>query len=91
MKLIDLFSRPRKRARHPDEIAPHVADHRTDRSSMAELVRLLREHDDARDLSGASERSDRPGSPTQRLRSYDQDRHHGEGERGAGTIAGRRR
>ena len=58
MKLADLFSRARRRANYPDEIeAParrgkdpgHGA---ADRSSMADLVRLLKEADDAQKVSG---------------------------------------
>lgn len=49
MKLTDLFARGRKRDQHADEIGPPApaANDRADRSSMADLVRLLREHDDA--------------------------------------------
>jgi len=49
MKLTDLFSRTKRRASYSDAIeAPAPAGHDvTDRSSMAELVRLLKEADDA--------------------------------------------
>jgi hypothetical protein len=48
MKLTDLFARGRKQGQHPGDIALSlsVANERTDRSSMADLVRLLREHDE---------------------------------------------
>ncbi len=48
MKLIDLFSRTKRRAHYPNEIDPPVrlADDGADRSSMADLVRLLREFDE---------------------------------------------
>jgi hypothetical protein len=48
MKLIDIFSRAKRRDAYPDEAdAPaRFADDRTDRSSMAELVRLLEEADE---------------------------------------------
>ncbi len=52
MKLTDLFSRARRRAHYPDRIeapAPLVA---ADRSSMADLVRLLKEADEAQKGSG---------------------------------------
>lgn len=47
MKLIDLFAHGRKQ--HTDESGSSmpVAQDRTDRSSMADLVRLLQEHDEA--------------------------------------------
>jgi hypothetical protein len=50
MKLTDLFfSRARKRAAYTDKIEPpaRVGTDVTDRSSMADLVRLLNEADDA--------------------------------------------
>ena len=59
MKLIDLFSPARKRRRPPDEIDPPshaVTDDRTDRSSMAELVRLLREYDEAQQAAASRAR-----------------------------------
>jgi hypothetical protein len=62
MKLTDLFSRARRRPHRADEIqtAARLAadfDSRagsevTDRSSMAELVRLLKEAEDAQAVSG---------------------------------------
>src|SRR3974377_423043 len=62
MKLTNLFSRARGRARYPDEIkAParlgkDVGNDRgngaADRSSMADLVRLLKEADDAQEGGG---------------------------------------
>ncbi len=56
MKLIDLLSPARRRRRHSDEIhSPgSLADRRTDRSSMAELVRLLQEHDEAQEEGNTS-------------------------------------
>jgi hypothetical protein len=49
MKLTDLFWRDRKRADRPDDVpAPaRRGNDGADRSSMADLVRLLREVDDA--------------------------------------------
>ncbi|WP_156927911.1 hypothetical protein [Bradyrhizobium sp. Tv2a-2] len=54
MKLTDLFWRDRKRADRPDHIpAPaRRGNDGADRSSMAELVRLLREADDAQKNGG---------------------------------------
>lgn len=48
MKLTDLFQRHRKRAaRHTDIAASaHVGGDAADRSSMSDLVRLLREADE---------------------------------------------
>lgn len=45
--IADLLSRVRQRVRQPNEIDPplHLANDPTDHSSMADLVRLLREHD----------------------------------------------
>jgi hypothetical protein len=49
MKLTSLFSRAQRRVPHPDEtdapagLVHDGTDHSTDRSSMAELVRLLHE------------------------------------------------
>ena len=50
MKLTDLFSRTVKRASGPDAIErpARLGEDKTDRSSMADLVRLLRELDDTR-------------------------------------------
>jgi hypothetical protein len=59
MKLTDLFSQARKRRRPPNELDPpdHPAtDDQTDRSSMAELVRLLREYDEAQKAAGVRAR-----------------------------------
>jgi hypothetical protein len=59
MKLTDLLSQARKRRRPPNELNPpdhSTADDRTDRSSMAELVRLLREYDEAQKAAGARAR-----------------------------------
>jgi len=55
MKLTDLFSRARRRAHDfPDETETPVGPGRdsADRSSMADLVRLLKEADDAQTGSG---------------------------------------
>jgi len=55
MKLTDLFSRARRRrARYPDKIeAPaRLGNDGADHSSMADLVRLLKEADDAQQVSG---------------------------------------
>ena len=58
MKLTDLFSRATRRARYPNEIeAPaglgnELGNGAPDRSSMADLVRLLKEADDAQKASG---------------------------------------
>lgn len=45
--IADLLSRVRQRVSHPNEIdpPPHLVNDRADHSSMADLVRLLREHD----------------------------------------------
>ena len=59
MKLTELFSQARKRRQPPNELGPpdhSAADDRTDRSSMAELVRLLREYDEAQKAAGARAR-----------------------------------
>lgn len=60
MKLIDLFAHGRKQ--HPDETGSSISDahDRTDRSSMADLVRLLQEHDDAQNAVTPS-RHKQPG------------------------------
>ncbi len=60
MKLIDLFAHGRKQ--QPDETRPAmpIAHDRTDRSSMADLVRLLQEHDEAQSAMTQS-RHERPG------------------------------
>lgn len=53
MRLTDLFSRTRKRARYPEvEALARVGNGAADHSSMADLVRLLKEADDAQKLSG---------------------------------------
>jgi hypothetical protein len=54
MKLTDLFWRTRRRTNHPDDIPPpaHRGGDGADRSSMADLVRLLKEADDAQNGSG---------------------------------------
>ena len=57
MKLTDLFSRARKRAHDPDysdeiEAPARLGHDSADRSSMADLVRLLREADAAQNGSG---------------------------------------
>jgi hypothetical protein len=59
MKLTNLFRRARRRALYPNEIeAPPgfgnglVGNHMADRSSMADLVRLLKEADDAQGGDG---------------------------------------
>ena len=53
MKLIDLLRRDRKRSERSDEgVALARRADGTDRSSMADLVRLLREADDAPKRSG---------------------------------------
>lgn len=59
MKLIDLFARGRKQ--HPDETGASMsaAHDRTDRSSMADLVRLLEEHDEAQSAMTHREQSGR--------------------------------
>jgi hypothetical protein len=48
MKLTDLFSRARKRAHYPNEIEvpARLGNDAVDRSSMADLVRLLKEAED---------------------------------------------
>jgi hypothetical protein len=48
MKLTDLFSRARKRAHYHDEIEvpARLGNDAVDRSSMADLVRLLKEAED---------------------------------------------
>ena len=59
MKLTELFSQARKRRRPPNELhTPEhpAADNQTDRSSMAELVRLLREYDEEQKAAGARAR-----------------------------------
>jgi hypothetical protein len=54
MKLTDLFWRDRKRGGRPDDVAALArrGSDGADRSSMADLVRLLREADDAQKNSG---------------------------------------
>jgi hypothetical protein len=54
MKLTDLFWRDRNRADRPAELAAPArrAYDPADRSSMAELVRLLKEADDSQKTSG---------------------------------------
>lgn len=54
MKLTDLFWRDRKRADRADDIAAaaRVGSDLADRSSMADLVRLLREADEAQKGGG---------------------------------------
>jgi len=47
MKLADLFSQAQKRRR-----SPKIAEDGTDRSSMAELVRLLQEYEEEEEASG---------------------------------------
>jgi hypothetical protein len=53
MKLIDFFSRAKRRGSYPEEIdaQARLANDRTDRSSMADLVRLLQKHDRSRQES----------------------------------------
>ena len=48
MKLTDLFLRATRRAPSPDpiEVPAHFVEDRTDRSSMADLARLLQKFDD---------------------------------------------
>ena len=57
MKLADLFSQAQKRRR-----SPNIAEDRTDRSSMAELVRLLQEYEEEEQASG-------PGVPSSEMQS----------------------
>jgi hypothetical protein len=62
MKLTDLFSRARRRPHHADKIETatrlaagfdnNAGSEVIDRSSMAELVRLLKEAEDAQAASG---------------------------------------
>jgi len=58
MKLTDLLSRARWRAHHSDErdvptrSGTRLGDDLTDRSSMAELARLLKEADEAQPRHG---------------------------------------
>jgi hypothetical protein len=54
MKLTDLFRRDRRRTNHPDDIpaSARLGSDGADRSSMADLVRLLKEADEAQNGSG---------------------------------------
>ena len=57
MKLADLFSQAQKRRR-----SPNIAEDRTDRSSMAELVRLLQEYEEEEEAASG------PGVPNSEMR-----------------------